>query len=73
MDGRRTTQEMVDAFAAFDKVRKQAESELIEAANQAFGKNVFYCAGFVRDSQGVVFKLTARIPVENESGFWDEG
>jgi len=71
MDGKKTAQELADAFAVVDKARNLAEKELIKAANQAFGADVFNKASFFRDSSGVIFTLSAKIPVENPSGFWD--
>ena len=71
MDGKKTAQELVEAFEAFDKARNQTREELVKAANQAFGADVFESVGFARDSLGVVFTLKARIPVDNPSGFYD--
>jgi hypothetical protein len=73
MDGKKTVQELADAFTALDKSRKQAEGDLIKAANQALGVDVFINADFVRHSQGIDIRLTARIPCDNPEGFWDEG
>jgi len=73
MDAKSKAKELTDAFTALDNARNGFTGELILAANQALGIEVFKEAGYVRDSQGIVIRLCARIPCDNDSGFWDVG
>ncbi|MDR2485536.1 MAG: hypothetical protein LBD55_09080 [Treponema sp.] len=66
-----TVQGLVNAFTDLDKVREQMNAELVKAANQALGADLFINADFYRHTQGVEIILKARIPVENPLGFWD--
>jgi len=70
MDGQTAVQELADKFAAIDKAREQVAEDLIKAANQAFGANVFEYTGFARHVQGIDIRLTARIPCVDR-GFYD--
>ena len=66
-------QEVSGAFTALDKARSQFTEELIKAANQALGMELFIRGGYVRHVQGVDISLTARIPCEYPSSFYDGG
>jgi hypothetical protein len=63
--------ELANAFIALDKLRNRLSNELIKAANQALGADLFKYVGFRRLSQGIHIDLSAVIPCENPSAFFD--
>jgi hypothetical protein len=72
MDGKEMAQGLQDAFLALDKTRELATEELVKAANQALGADLFKYVSFNRHSKGIDIHLTARIPCE-DTGFYDVG
>ena len=71
MEVKENVQKTVDAFIALDKARNELSEDLVKAANEAFGAEVFRYAGFVRYTQGIGIKIEALIPCENLKGFQD--
>jgi len=59
--------DLVKGMGAWDETRIKAAEALVEAANKAFGKEVFTHAKFSRDSQSLMFSLYAKIPCDNPS------
>jgi len=72
MNGKDAAQGLADAFAALDMARNQAKGELIKAANQALGEDLFKYVSYSRHSQGIDIVLTARIPCDSPSCFFDD-
>jgi hypothetical protein len=72
MEGKETINAVAGAFSALDKARKDAEVELVNAANQALGAELFQYVSFSRDMHRITINLQARIPCNNP-GFWEDG